>query len=131
LYSGSLNQTNEVRTILNKYKLLSDKHQCLIIFLHHTGKRTEEKEPGKHNLLGSQGFEANMRLVMELRTDSHQDDLRHLCLVKGNYLSREYKQASYVLRFDENMLFNQTDERTPFEELIKVDTKKRHQKIKE
>lgn len=124
LYSGSLNQTNEVRTFLNKYKLLSDKHKCLIVFLHHTGKKTEEKEPSKHNLLGSQGFEAKMRLVIELRTDSHQDDLRHLCLVKGNYLSREFKQSSFVLRFDENMLFHQTDERTPFEELIKADTEK-------
>jgi archaellum biogenesis ATPase FlaH len=124
LYSGSLNQTNEVRTFLNKYKLLSDKHKCLIVFLHHTGKKTEEKEPSKHNLLGSQGFEAKMRLVIELRTDSQQDDIRHLCLVKGNYLSREFKQSSFVLRFDENMLFHQTDERTPFEDLIKADTER-------
>jgi RecA-family ATPase len=124
LYSGSLNQTNEVCTFLNKYKLLSDKHKCLIIFLHHTGKKTEDLEPSKHNLLGSQGFEAKMRLVIELRTDANDDELRHLCLVKGNYLSREYKQASYVLRFDENMLFHSTEERTPFEQLAKGDGEK-------
>ncbi|QHT68975.1 AAA family ATPase [Rhodocytophaga rosea] len=127
LYSGSLNQTNEVRTFLNKYKLLSDKHKCLIIVLHHTGKKTEDLEPSKHNLLGSQGFEAKMRLVIELRTDANQDDLRHLCLVKGNYLSREYKQASYVLRFDENMLFHSTQERTPFEQLSKAEAEKEGQ----
>jgi predicted transcriptional regulator len=68
-----------------------------------------------------------MKLVIELRTDGHQDDLRHLCLVKGNYLSREYKQASYVLRFDENMLFHSTEVRTPFEQLAKGEVEKEEQ----
>ena len=47
--------------------------------------------PSKHNAIGSQGFEAKMRVMMELRPDPVRHDIRHLCIVKGNYLSEEYK----------------------------------------
>lgn len=120
LYSRSMNQSNEVRTFLNDYSQLAQKHKCLIVFLHHTGKRTDELAPSKHNLLGSQAFEAKMRLVIELRTDHNDSDIRHLCIVKGNYLPSELKQESYVLQFDENMLFHSTGERVSFESLAKT-----------
>jgi RecA-family ATPase len=119
LYGKNMNESNQVRFFLNDYSQLAQKHQCLIVFLHHTGKRTEEQAPSKHNLLGSQAFEAKMRLVIELRVDYHNPELRHLCIVKGNYLPAELKQESYVLRFDEHMLFHSTGERASFEELIK------------
>ncbi len=117
LYGKSMNDTNQVRSFLNQYSQLAQKHKCLIIFLHHTGKRTEDLVPSKHNLLGSQGFEAKMRLVIELRTDPVETDKRHLCIVKANYLPREYKTESFVLRFDEYLQFFMTNERRPFEEL--------------
>lgn len=122
LYGGksSLNESTHVRAFLNPYKELADRHQCLIIFLHHTGKRTEDSEPSKRNLLGSQGIESKMRLVIELRPDNNDPSKRHFCIVKGNYLPREYKDQSFELRFDENMLFHNTGGRTPFEELIKI-----------
>lgn len=118
LYGNSMNDSNQVRTFLNKYSQLAQKHKCLIIFLHHTGKRTEQFAPSKHNLLGSQGFEAKMRLVIELRTDNHDLSKRHLCIVKGNYLPSEYKSQSFVLLFDENLNFKMTNERVPFERLV-------------
>lgn len=117
LYGKSMNDTNQVRTFLNEYSQLAQKHKCLIIFLHHTGKRTEELAPSKHNLLGSQGFEAKMRLVIELRNDFLHPDKRHLCIVKGNYLPKEYKTESFVMLFNENLQFTMTDERVPFENL--------------
>ena len=116
---GSLNESTQVRAFLNPYKELADRHQCLVIFLHHTGKRTDESEPSKRNLLGSQGIEAKMRMVAELRADPVDTSIRHLCLVKGNYLSAEYKKESYVLRFDDDMIFKNTGNRKPFEELQK------------
>ena len=116
---SSMNDSNYVRAFLHPYKLLADRHSCLIIFLHHTGKRTEESEPSKHNLLGSQGLEAKMRLVIELRADHVEPDKRHLCIVKGNYLPSAYKQESFLLRFDENMLFYNTGQRVPFDNLVK------------
>ena len=121
LYTGNMNQTNAIRSFLNDFSQLANRHNCLIIFLHHTGKKTEELEPSKHNLLGSQGFEAKMRLVLELRHDWHDTSLRHLCVVKGNYLPKEYKHESFVLRFDDDMLFHNTGERVPFAQLAKPD----------
>jgi RecA-family ATPase len=117
LYGKSMNDANQVRTFLNEYSQLAQKHKCLIIFMHHTGKHTDGLIPSKHNLLGSQGFEAKMRLVIELRADQFQPDKRHLCIVKANYLPKEYKNESYVLFFDNNFQFSMTDDRVLFEEL--------------
>ena len=114
LYTGPLNENNRVRSFLNQFSQLAVKHSVLIIFLHHTGKRTESLAPSKHNAIGSQGFEAKMRLLMELRPDPERHDLRHLCVVKGNYLSDEYKHDSYVLRFTSGLNFVATGERVPF-----------------
>lgn len=121
LFSGEINKSNEVRSFLNGYSQLAQRHRCLVMFLHHCGKRTEqEKVPSKHNLLGSQAFEAKMRVVLELRSDLENPNLKHLCIVKGNYLSSVYKNESYVLSFSENMTFTDTQERTPFELLVRM-----------
>lgn len=121
LYSGELNKSNQVRCFLNGYSQLAQKHQCLVMFLHHCGKRTEEdKTPSKHNLLGSQAIEAKMRLVLELRSDNENPNLKHLCIVKGNYLPSTFKNESFVLSFSENMTFTDTQDRTPFEQLVKM-----------
>jgi len=117
LYGGEMNATNKVRSFLNRFGELAKKHETLIIFLHHTGKAKDRSEPSKHNLLGSQGFEAKMRLVMELRKDINDPGIRHLCIVKGNYLPEEFKKESFALKFDENMVFHNTGNRVPFDEL--------------
>ena len=114
LYTGPMNENNRVRSFLNSFSQLAVKHSVLIIFLHHTGKRTESLAPSKHNAIGSQGFEAKMRLMMELRPDPERHDVRHLCIVKGNYLSDEYKHDSFVLRFTSGLNFEATGERVPF-----------------
>jgi RecA-family ATPase len=117
LYTGPLNENNRVRSFLNSFSQLAVKYNTLIIFLHHTGKRTESLAPSKHNAIGSQGFEAKMRLVMELRPDPERHDIRHLCIVKGNYLSAEYKHDSFELRFTPELNFEATGERVPFAQL--------------
>ena len=119
-YGGNLKETQEIRTFLHPYQQLAAKHQCLILFLHHTGKRTENLEPSKNNLLSGQGFEAKMRLVIELRADQMNPNQRHLCIVKGNYLPTRYKKESFVLQFDEqNFTFSNTGESIPFELLVR------------
>lgn len=123
LYSGKLNEANKVRTFLNEFSQLAVKHETLFIFLHHTGKRTDNELPSKHNLLGSQAFEAKMRCVVELREDKQDTTKRHLCIVKGNYLPKEDKTESYVLNF-ENLLFSNTNERVPYSELITGEERK-------
>ena len=121
LYTGPMNENNRVRSFLNTFSQLAIKHNTLIIFLHHTGKRTESLAPSKHNAIGSQGFEAKMRLMMELRSDPTRYDIRHLCVVKGNYLPSEYKHDSFELRFTPSLNFEATGERVPFSMLKERD----------
>lgn len=121
LYSDSMNETNKIRNFINQYSQLAQKYKCLIMFLHHCGKRSEERMPSKNNLLGSQGFEAKMRTVLELRVDLEDPSARHLCIVKGNYLKREFKESSFVLKFNDQLCFEKTEQRVPFENLVASD----------
>ena len=124
LYTGPLNENNRVRSFLNRFSQLAQRHKTLFIFLHHTGKRTEVLTPSKHNAIGSQGFEAKMRLMMELRQDPTNPDIRHLCVVKGNYLSKQYKHDSFELRFTPGLNFIYTGNRVPFSQLRERDAER-------
>ena len=124
LYAGPMNENNRVRGFIQGFAQLAVKYDTLIIFLHHTGKRTETLAPSKHNAIGSQGFEAKMRLMMELRPDPERHDIRHLCIVKGNYLPSEYKHDSFELRFDQNLNYTATGNRVPFAMLKERDVDK-------
>ena len=124
LYTGPMNENNRVRSYLNTFSQLAQQHKTLFIFLHHTGKRTEVLAPSKHNAIGSQGFEAKMRLMMELRQDPLRPDIRHLCVVKGNYLSKQYKHESFELRFTPGLNFINTGNRVPFSQLRERDAER-------
>mgnify|MGYP006287962869 CR=1 FL=1 len=124
LYGKQMNEGPQVRSFLNQFSQLANKYNTLIIILHHVGKRREEFEPSKHNLLGSQAFEAKMRLVLELRSDHLEAHRKHLCIVKGNYLSSEMKTESFVLEFaSDSLTFRNTGDRVLFENLTS-DSKK-------
>lgn len=128
LYSGDLNRVNEVRNYLHGFVGVANKYSCLIVFLHHTSKRTENLPPSKNNLIGSQGFEGKMRLVIELRKDfqNPSSHLRHFCIVKGNYVPEDYKNRSYVLHFSDHFTFENTGQRVPFENLAPADGRQRN-----
>lgn len=121
IFTGSMNQSNEVRNFLNDYKELAQRHKCLLLFLHHTGKRTDGLAPSKDNTLGSQGFEAKMRVLIEIRKDYTDPEYRHICIVKGNYLPEEYKNQSFVLVFN-NFLYTKTGRREDFSQLSKPES---------
>lgn len=108
IFTRDINQTNQVRTFLNEYSQLAQRHKCLIIFVHHTGKSSENKSPNKNSLLGSQGFEAKMRTVAFLSKHKTISNFRYFSLVKGNYLPEKFKNESIELMFDENMTFSRT-----------------------
>jgi len=123
-FQGDAIKSNEVRNYLNKWQKLSEEKECLIVFLHHTNKRSEFDAPSKHNLNGGQGFQAKMRTVVELRADPIDKNKRHFCIVKGNYLKPEQKDRSFVLYFDsENLRFTSKGERADYDSLYepKVD----------
>lgn len=121
VFGQNLNDSALIRQTLNVYNRIANKYQCSIGFLHHTGKRTEKLVPSKNNILSGQGFEAKMRLVIELRTDSLDQNRKHFCIVKGNYLPKDYKDRSFVLKYEpETFLFTNTGERVYFEDLATV-----------
>ncbi len=114
---GDLSQSNIVRNLLNAFARIAQYHGCLVVFLHHTRKSGDTGSPSKHNTLGSQSFEAKMRVVIELRRNKEEPDLLHLCIVKGNYLPKEYKKESFDIYFKPDLSFEATDARTSFEQL--------------
>ncbi len=56
IYNGSMNENNRVSAFLQEFNQLAQRHECLVLFLYHTGKRTEDLVPSKHNAIGLQGF---------------------------------------------------------------------------
>ena len=75
--------------------------------------------------------EDTLRLVMELRPDPERHNIRHLCLVKGNYLAEEYKHDSFELRFTEGLNFEATGERVPFGLLRERDPEREEEKAEQ
>lgn len=122
----SLNDNKDIRSFYLPFKDMAKRHNCLIIFNHHTGKRTSVYSPDKDNSLGSQAIEAAPRLAIELRPDPQDQDITHLCIVKSNYLPGAFKKESFALRMDENLVFKATREyNKPFDELAKKPEEKR------
>lgn len=118
LFTGDMNMASSMRPFLDNFRVLAQRHNTLFILLNHVGKRTETNRPSKHNSLGSQSFEAKMRLLIEFRKDQQDPTRRHLCIVKGNYIPEEHKTQSYVLRMDqETLTYHYTGERLPFAEM--------------
>ena len=121
LFTGSMNNSNEVRGFLNQYDNLVNEFGTTVIFLHHTKKSSAGSRPNKNNILGSQGFEAKMRSVMMLTKDNDNKSHRHLCVVKNNYMPETNKSESFVLKFNERLAFDNTGERVDLDELIDED----------
>ena len=116
IFEGNMNQSNEVRNFLNQFNNLANEYGTTIIFLHHTNKSAVGK-PNKKFISGSHGFEAKMRSVLYLTKDANDDNLRNLSVVKGNYLSSKEKSECYVLEFNEQLSFKNTDKRVPLNKL--------------
>jgi len=117
IFSGSMNNSNEVRTFLQQFASIASEFNVTIIFLHHTKKSSAGQRPNKNNILGSQGFEAKMRSVLMLTKDKEDDSLRHLCVVKNNYMSERNKGESYILRFNSQLSFENTGKRLSLDEI--------------
>jgi RecA-family ATPase len=116
IFEGNMNQSNEVRNFLNQFNNLANEYGTTIIFLHHTNKSAVGK-PNKKFISGSHGFEAKMRSVLYLTKDANDDNLRNLSVVKGNYLSSKEKSECYVLEFNEQLSFKNTNKRVPLNKL--------------
>jgi RecA-family ATPase len=99
------------------YNNIANEFGVTVIFLHHTKKASAGMAPNKNSILGSQGFEAKMRSVLMLTKDDSDESLRHLCVIKNNYIPESSKSMSYVLRFNEYLSFENTGDQVPLNEL--------------
>jgi RecA-family ATPase len=109
IFSGDINSSTKVREFLNQFSKIAKTYNCLILFLHHTGKKASKFSASKDNVLGSQAFEAKMRVVLELKPFPNDENLRTLTITKGNYISSKLKKYSKILSFDEDtLLFSDT-----------------------
>jgi len=104
VFNGEINASTKVREFLNVYSSIALKYECLILFLHHTGKGSEKKRPNKNNVLGTQGFEAKMRAVIEIRKHPRENHKRTVHILKGNYISSKLKEEGKIILFDEETL---------------------------
>jgi len=109
VFTKEINANTQVRKFLNSYDRLAKKYNCLILFLHHTGKRTQHYAPTKDSIIGSQGFEAKMRAVIELRPSKIKNQ-RELWVLKANFLNSKYKEEASILSFNESLIFENTGE---------------------
>lgn len=107
IFEGNSNDLGNVRKFLNRFEKLAQENDCAIIFLHHTGKRTELGSPSKNNIIGSQGFEAKMRIVWDLRKMEGNPN-RFFQVTKGNYLPESQKSKSMELLFNSKQEFEFT-----------------------
>lgn len=107
IFEGNSNDLGNVRKFLNRFEKLAQENDCAIIFLHHTGKRTELGSPSKNNIIGSQGFEAKMRIVWDLRKMEGNPN-RFFQVTKGNYLPESQKSKSMELLFNAKQEFEFT-----------------------
>jgi RecA-family ATPase len=117
LYKGNANQFNEIRSGLTPLKNIANKFKCCVVIIHHTIKNSENSEPNKNRVNGSQAIEATLRSVLELR---NIDDGKSKCLsvIKGNYISADFKRKGLKLDFDEeHLLFSTEHEGVDFDKM--------------
>ena len=124
----STNDTLEVRRFLDIYAAIAKEFHCLIIFNAHASKFSANMPPSPAAALGSQAIISRPRLAIEMRPDRLNEDVKHLCIVKGTHLSSDHKKESHVLKMDKDTLtFIRTDDRVPFAELVSPRTKTEEQ----
>ena len=103
VFEGSMNDAGQIRKqFMKPLKRLAKESKTHIMVLTHVAKGRQRNGASKDNILGSQAIEASARLVMEYKRDPDpgRDHIRHLCIVKSNYLPPDYKSLSYELERD-------------------------------
>ena len=126
------NNSAQVRGFIKPFSELARKHRCCIIFLHHIGKWQENNAPSKNALVGSQSLEAVARACFLFVKDKSDANIRHLCIVKHNYVGSEYKSSSIELRMDsESFTFTPTGNRVPFDLLTESSTKYKKKSVED
>jgi hypothetical protein len=110
------NSNIEVRRTINSYAALGSKYDTVVLFVHHLRKDGVRQAPDQSHILGSQGFGARLRLVLDLRIEEGTSN-RFLTVLKGNHLRGDLKQTMSRLALNEDTaIYRDTGERVPRED---------------
>jgi RecA-family ATPase len=99
------NNIVNVRKFYSGFKRLSDKHGCLILFVHHNRKSSIDNNQSKSDVSGSQAIEAKPRAVLMLNNIRGEANMKELRVVKANYIPESYKNYPIFIDVDENGTF--------------------------
>jgi len=125
------NNNQAMRKNVKSFQYFANKHQCLILFLHHINKASYRLAPSQEGIMGGAGLIQKVRTALQLsQTD---DGTKYLTCVKGNYVPHQYKQNSMELAFDEkHFVFTRTGKEIPREMFEAVNqTQTQMQKLQE
>jgi len=102
--TGDGNSMTSVRNFYKPYKGLANRHNCLILFVHHT-RKSAGRNLSKSDVSGSQAFEAKPRALLMLGQGLGGRTNKELRIEKGNLVPEELKNAKLSLRMNENGVF--------------------------
>ncbi len=94
MFEGDMNKETDVRKVLQSLRILAEDFNIAVLIVSHTGKM-KHKNP-VHNSLGSQGFGATVRGVMQVACEEDSLD-RYCTVIKNNNGS---SKPSWKFRFE-------------------------------
>lgn len=90
-----INNSGEVRDVLKPLQEICFQNQLAIITIHHIGKAPEKEDKmSKTGIVGSQSFEAAMRLVIQMNKSKNQF---RLGITKGNDIAESKKASNSII----------------------------------
>ncbi len=113
------NDSNNNAAMRNTAKIfdrIAKKHQCFLLFVHHTTKGSYKQAPHQMHIMGGAGLVQKARLALLLSQD--ESGIKYLTVVKGNYCPQEHKQHAMELDFNKDtFIFKRTGRNVPKESL--------------
>lgn len=92
--SGNMNAYSHDYSELSKIKLIADKHEICILFVHHNRKLEDSKDP-VNDVLGSNGISGTVDSLFIIKKDKRFSNNALLYVV-----SRDVEQQELVLKFE-------------------------------
>ncbi len=106
-----INNSGEVRKILRPFHQICQLNEIAIIIIHHIGKASDkEGKMSKLGIVGSQSFEASMRLVIQMNKPS--EGKYEIGIVKGNDIDenlKSWKSKTYLSHSSETLWFSKNN----------------------
>lgn len=131
LINGEINSNTVARQILNPLQAIANRHQTLIIILHHASKSAMQKKRERGQILvekndcqGASAITQKPRTVLALSNDP-AENINYLHCVKANGLPRKFKETAFKMSFNEESLLHEVIDFAPVFETGNTSTGKK------